>query len=419
MNYFQKALLALLFFPACVNAQSNFHKGYVVNLSGDTLKGAVDFKEWYRNPRQIRFKADGASKADEYTVANATAFGVAGYDHYQRFTVPVAQDKIAISELAHSVDTTVVIDTVFLKVVATGKQVSLYAYVDKKEELFIQEGNAQPVSLIRHLYLVGDDRIATDGRYVFQLQKLAKTYQPGDAKLIKDIEKVRYDADDIGKLVYRINGSQAVIKAPATDRIANRFYAGVGINGSSFTMAESNPTITDRTGSSVLPSVNIGYDVYLKNNIGKLIFRTELNFFGAKGNVDRTYTASTETEKLKFNQYVVSINPQLIFNIYNGKDFKFYIDGGFAGNLCTYSSKQYTHNIYLGGKLATSYDIAFPAARSSYFGITAKAGIVLNNRFEIYAGYCPSSSIISNEQYEISVSSYRAGINFLLGKKAE
>lgn len=411
--------MALLFFPAFLKAQSNFHKGYIVNLSGDTVKGSIDFKEWYRNPRQIRFKAEGASNVDRYTVANSTGFGVTGYDHYQRFIVPVAQDKIAISELSHSIDTTVVIDTVFLKVVAAGKHVSLYSYVDKKEELFIQEGTTQPVSLIRHLYLVGDDRLATDGRYVFQLQKLARTYQPSDAKLLKDIERVRYDADDIGELAVRINGSATKLKAPATARIANRFYAGVGINGSSFSMAENNPSINDKAASSVLPSVNIGYDVYLKNNIGKLIFRTELNFFGVKGNIDRSYTVSNETEKLKFNQYVFSVNPQLIFNIYNGKDFKFFVDGGFAANLCTYSNKQYTHNIYLGGKLATSYDIIFPNARSSYFGLTTKAGIVLNNRFEIYAGYCPSSAILSNEQYEISMASYRAGINFLLGKKSE
>ncbi|WP_214072693.1 hypothetical protein [Mucilaginibacter sp. dw_454] len=418
MNYFKKALIALLFFPVLLKAQSNFHKGYVVTLTGDTIKGSIDFKEWYRNPRQIKFKADGAPKVNQYNVLNSTGFGVTGYDRFQRFVVPIAQDKINLSELSHSIDTTVIIDTVFLKVVATGNHVSLYSYNDKKEELFIQQGNEPPKSLIRHFYLVGEDRILTDARYVFQLQKSAKTYQPGDSKLFKDIERVRYDADDIAKLVYRINGSAGIVKAPAISHLANRFYLGAGINDASISTTEQNNLITDRAASSVLPAINVGYDIYLKNNIGKLIFRTELNFSGTKGDIDRTYTASSETEKLKYNQYVFSANPQLVFNIYNGENFKFFIDGGFAANLCSYSNKQYVHNIYLGGQLSTSYDVIFPNAVSSYFGFTTKAGIVLNNRVEIYAGYYPSSQIITAEQYTVSYASYRAGINLLLSKKA-
>lgn len=417
MNYFKKALLALLLFPTLLKAQSNFHKGYIVNLAGDTVRGSVDFKEWYSNPKQIKFKAAGADITARYSPATIKAFGINGYDQYRRFVVSVAQDRIDLSSLTHGIDTTTVTDTVFLKTIVTGKQLSLYSYIDKKEELFVQEGSGQPTSLIRHLYLVGEDRIATDARYIFQLQNLAKIYQPDNKKLLKDIERLRYDADDAGKILYRIDGSAAVLKAPETEKLANRFYVGAGADIASFSMYEENPTVKDYGKSSVMPMVNLGYDLFLKNNIGKLIIRAEMSFYGAKGDISRGYAESSETEYFKFNQYIVSLNPQLIFNVYNSKQFKFFIDAGFAANFSTYNNKQHRH---LGGEFSSTYDIPFPYTDSPLFSLTGKTGIVINSRIEIFAGINSSNRVFTDKlQYVLSATHYRAGINLLLGKKTD
>jgi len=151
MKHFYKLLLSLIIlFPICSKAQSNYEPGYVVTLSGDTLHGYIDYKEWDSNPQKISFKKDiGSNEKQEYSPKNAGAFEVTGFETYKQFAIWVSQDKLDVSELSKGIDSTKKRNTVFLRVLNSGKNVTLYAYNDDlKERFYIQEGNNEPYELI-------------------------------------------------------------------------------------------------------------------------------------------------------------------------------------------------------------------------------------------------------------------------------
>jgi len=46
MKHLVKLLLIFILLPFISTAQTNYKPGYVVTLTGDTLHGFIDYKEW-------------------------------------------------------------------------------------------------------------------------------------------------------------------------------------------------------------------------------------------------------------------------------------------------------------------------------------------------------------------------------------
>ena len=46
----------LIAFPAVVFAQTNYQPGYIVQNSGDTVKGFINYQEWRYSPSAVAFK---------------------------------------------------------------------------------------------------------------------------------------------------------------------------------------------------------------------------------------------------------------------------------------------------------------------------------------------------------------------------
>jgi len=420
-------LFTLMQFNA--TAQRNFKPGYVVSLKGDTTKGFVDYKKWDQNPQVVLFKL--AAIAQQYSPANIKAFGVERFENYETYTGPITTGAVNLRDLSKGIDSSFVTETVFLKSIVKGKNIALYSYKDKiKTRFFISEKNGVPVELKRYVYLdtKRSDRITENNIFIQQLLDLAIKYQPDNNKLADVIKKVLYRADNIEDVVLTIDGSSNQFKKSTGSGGRMALFAGLSANyfkttvaGSADFLAESDPS------HSILPGVNFGVDMYFNKNADNLIFRTEI---GLSANNVRLAKVTNQTDnidtyvrdnKLSFNQFTVTLTPQLIYNVFHKSNFKAYLSGGAQINLTNYSSfddhlMEYLNNTLIGDTHRTD-----PYLKTVYFGAIFKAGFVLNNQIELYAGYSTRAYLgnYSQNGQSFNVDCYRAGINYLFGKKQQ
>jgi hypothetical protein len=416
MKYFFVSLLVFCAFSITCLAQSNYKTGYVVNLKGDTIKGAVDYKEWLLNPDHIFFKPNAGS-VKKYIPADITFFGVDGFEYYRSAIVTVSQGEVITSRITADLDTTSILDTVFLKVQYNQPQLSLYSYTDKiKERYYISDANGQPTELIYNVYLNSDRTTKlTQATYKRQLQKIAANNHADNA-LLTDIQQANYKQSDLKKIVMQITNTKNSTLTMAKST-GSRFFAGIGGNIASTSFSRSTFYTNANSNTSVLPKLTIGADIFFNKNVGKLIFRNEL--FVTGNNFNLTYSGISNTPytgEVKFKQLVIGYNPQAVYNFYNQTDTKAYFSiGGVIGHL---TSKKTTDHIKYQVDANTVIErqndkpVEF---KTMILNISVKAGVTLKKRFDIYASYYPSESINTNQSYNLNYSSVHIGFNYLFG----
>jgi len=422
------ALLAFILLPFFSIAQSNYKPGLVVNLKGDTIRGFIDYKEWDNNPGDITFKASlNGNKPETYSTKNAVAFTINGLEQYQRFILPISTDPMEISKLATNLDTTTVIDTVFLKVNTKGRHITLFRYTDNiKPRFFLLEaGEPQPKELIYHAYYNADQSSSVQyvRRYRNQLEYLAQKYAVSTDRLDKEILASGYDEAELTKIVQTINGGPSQ-QSSAQGLSGSRWFAGIGVNYSSLELTTSGgnsfAAATVDKSNSVFPKITAGIDLFLNKDVQTLILRAELsvtaNSYSFSNNDDNGVPPSTSS--LKFTQYNSSITPQFIYNVYNKQELKVFIGAGAAFNFAAYNQYQYItkYNLRYGGSVSDYIQPGYPAFDKFWLSFPIRAGITLNNKIEINVCYIPSSSILADNVFRGSVSSYGAGINYLFGR---
>ena len=119
---FLRALLVLgltvVWLPHRVLGQA-FQPGYIVQLTGDTLRGELQVRGAMRSARQCTFRPAGASAATSYRPARLRAYGLRQGAAYQARLVPRPDSKV--------------LDTLFIKVLVAG-QASLFENRDREDQ---------------------------------------------------------------------------------------------------------------------------------------------------------------------------------------------------------------------------------------------------------------------------------------------
>ena len=426
------ALVIFILLSFQLHAQRNFKPGYILTLNGDTIKGFVDHKEWDENPRQITFKTTEQTTAQQYTPNTIKAFGVDQVDHFQRYIGPVTTGAVELADLSSGIDSAVVTDAIFLRIITGGKNLTLYSYNDRiKTRYFIAERNAAPVELRRYVYLDNrqSDKIREHSFYIQQLLALAIKYAPDNAALTESINKAPYKAPALEDVILKLNGLTNNYKTNAAKRGGSRFFIGIGANvvqasffgreniGFAKTIFDSNTKT-----KSVAPTIAAGADFYFNKNVRRLFFRTELNVTMSK--ISASYKGSYwdyfreigREEDLTINQISAAFNPQLVYNIYNTEKVKFFVAGGVQIIFASSSNDHYYGRNYLNGALEGSSDTKL-LYRKGVNNFTVKAGLTLANKIDVYMGYFSSSQITDYANKGIDVAYYRVGINYLLKLK--
>ena len=194
-------------------AQENYLPASVVTLSGDTVKGQIDYKNWNRNPSAITFKENDNAEAISYDPSMIRSFAVAN-DVYKSAIVEI--DK-RYDDLRHiSSDATIVThtDTVFLNLVVGGSK-PLYQFYDNVHHFYIESGkNIELLKFRKYLTRRMNYATASEERvvgivdiYTFQLEEYLKEC-PSISKMLAD---TKYDVLSLRKTFlnyYKCAGSE-------------------------------------------------------------------------------------------------------------------------------------------------------------------------------------------------------------------
>ena len=198
-------LITLL--PFSVFSQSNYYPGYVLKNNGDTLKGYINYHEWTTSPHLIDFKLNKAdNQAQHFDPISIKGFRVNDYDTYTSYAGIISAGQTNFSNLHHGIDTGKIVDTVFLKQIATGRYISLYYQSDIiKTRYFAAETDGVPVELNYYEYINDLSAVTKSAIFKGQLLLYANKFRPGNDKLISTIEQSSYDEGDLQNIVNEIN----------------------------------------------------------------------------------------------------------------------------------------------------------------------------------------------------------------------
>jgi hypothetical protein len=247
------------------------------------------------------------------------------------------------------------------------------------------------------------------------LQLLAAKYGRSIEKLTNKIKISGYNEADLVGIVNNINGVEGLGNNGGAKTSPVRFFAGAGINISKLSYSGETPLALDATNkTSYGPRVDLGIDAFLNPNVGRLLLRAEVSFSTANLQVNSNSDAKASHS---FKQFVSTLAPQLIYNVYNTDDTKAYLGAGLAINFTANSNNiyRYAQEPFSGTKVEIK---DYPKLLSTYISFVTRAGVVLHKRYEIFVIYIPAAEVTDRyTSFSGSVTAVQAGINYLLGTK--
>jgi len=402
------------------SAQKNLKDAVVVSNNADTTRGFIDYKEWLTNPASVLFTTDKNKAGTRYTVAELNYFEVTGMVSYQRHTVRVSLSDDGLVNTSGK-DTSTEIRTVFLKIVEEGNPLSLFSYKDDiKQRLYVLEKNHQtPVELLNSIYMV-DGELKEEKQYRSDLATWAVKYRAGDNLIGSQINSVGYYTNDIAGICRQINGStrQAVKPAPTLHNgSAFRVFVGGGINSGALRLEGNDRFAGKNSHSFYSPLADIGLDIPLNPAVGKFIFRAQLHiaWYKTDAYIFQDYGQYTEEYFFTFKQQNIQVAPQILYNIYNKKEFKWFAGAGAALNFSSYP----TNKMYVIRKSSSNSDATnnnyINYLRTAWLNFCFSTGVSVR-RLELSMAYYPKASITQSAGAGIDNSSLQLRLNFYLKK---
>jgi hypothetical protein len=413
-------LLVPLLCPFLLKAQSNFKPGYVISISGQTIQGFINEKEWDSNPASISFKTSaGANDVKNYTVNDIQYFEVTGSVAFQRYSGAISTDETSIGKLSTSRDTSTKQAVVFLRLQQKGDKVSLYSYSDDiKTRYFIADNKAgNTAELIYKVYLVTDvgANAHTENQYVSQLYELASKYNPTSNELRKLIEKAEYKLSDLKKISQMIN-SLTVDNSSYGSHPGVDFFVGAGIDATNYKFTGQAVFYNDvPSKTSFAPVIIAGVNFYSNKDVGRFVFRGELLYTSSSYNtIVDVYFNQPDKPKATYRikEHEIGFSPQVLYYFYNTAGVKVYGGLGLMINFTSYSGNTVTNNAD-----PTSVRNNVLVLDKRWLSYPIKAGLLLNKKIEVALSYSLPTSITSiasspAADYSLNLSSFKAGVNY-------
>ena len=414
--------LILLFYFSSLTcfAQKNLKEAIIVFNNSDTSKGYIDYKEWFSTPSSISFTTDRNKPVTRFGVNELSYFEVEGVEQYKRYTVRISLDNEAMSSIGNK-DTSSEIRVVFLKILQKGKNVSLFSYRDglKKRLYLLHNNDATPVELQNSVYML-NDQVKEERQYRSMLLGAASKYLPGDARIMTQISNAGYYDDAIGNICLKLNGmDKAPVKTQAKmyNQSKWRFFVGAGISRYTLKMSGSNIYSGKTTYPFYAPVGAVGADLVINPAVGKLILRGQLHVNSYKTNayVFKDFDQYTEQYFFKFRQVNIAFEPQLLYNLYNQKELKWFVSAGVGLNFSSYPLNEEKF-IRTSSTNAEAFDDNYLKSLKK-FGMNGcfSTGIDFS-RLELAFLYYPASAVTRTAAYGLDNSSMQLRVNFYIKK---
>jgi hypothetical protein len=414
-----RLLVAALLLPLHFFAQTNYKKATVILLNQQSLNGFIDYKEWDANPSSISFKDNDGVRT--LTTQNVASFNIDTFENFERFVFkPKSSGKLKdIADIRWGKEYKGTPDTVFLKLITSGAMLNLYSFVGKySTRYFIKYNKTKEITELYYDEFYGEQGeqiIETSTRFRGQLSIFAHdSLAHNQKKVMNRLQNLDYSSTNLSQVVDLLNG--ATSDKSTKHSYAAKLFVGVAVQESNLSYSGEFPLTNAKTSPSIRPGVNFGFDFYTNYNIRKYKVRLEAAITTASFETSTTVNGTSLSDAVytynhKFDQYNFSFAPQFIANLYNGNQVKFNVGAGVGINYAVYANNKYTgtYSFYTTFQNRT-YEFDF---RGFYISLPIRAGLVLNNRFDVYGKFTiPISSMAPYLYYSVNITSFQAGVNY-------
>jgi hypothetical protein len=409
--------LPIAFIFSCVYiaspAQSTFKEGFVVTNTGDTIQGWIDYRQWEKNPKAIKFKNElKVDQAKSFAVEDISYFEIPGFDRYVRAIVRKDLRPVELNRLLGFYKDSTITDTVFLRALIKSK-ISLYQLEDEKAHFYIKDETGEYEELIYKVYLEDDDsRISA--RYIFrdQLKKWVAG-ESNNSSLSTLLKVANYNERDLTRIIGKINvlsGNKAnyIVKKP---KQPVSLYAGTGIVYSSLSFKGAEQPISKLGYSkSLSPIFSAGIDVGALRNLQRMFLRFELAWYSLK--YESNNSPSPSTDNISYSLKVSTLAPSVsvMYNLVNSSKHKLYAGTGISYNISGYPENKYTRKYT--NSTPDQVQSPYLTLEKNWFSFNAKAGYIMNNKIE-FGGSIRFGGTFSNFIfYSLNPSIASLGINY-------
>lgn len=382
-------LFCLLSIPGFT--QKNFVSGFVVLNSGDTLKGLISDEDWKINPKVIHFKVNTEDHVRYYTPLTIRMFRVTNANWYVSYTGEVDGSSLRTTELKFNPAPPTVMDTLFLRVLVSGKTTLFYARDHReRDHFFIQQKDSAVTELIYNKFLIKDyqgTHIKVNEAYRSQLVQLVSDCAELSAKIMGI--PMEYKRDAFTSLIQQYNNCAGgkPVYVEEKEKWDFGFSVIAGINYSGLTFKGGGGTFFEHItmGHSLGYAAGISFNAIIPRNRKKWSITNDLflkNYTAYGNTVDISYEPDSNVY-MSF-QYL-KLATTLRYSVPKGLVRPF----ACAGMTNAYALKYENTRKYSNGH--TDYLIDGP--KRYEFGVIAGAGVTVK-KFTI-EGLIESSSGMS------------------------
>lgn len=240
--------LPLLLAAASVVAQTNFRPGYVLPLTGDTLRGEVDSRGAQRNARLARFRPAPGAAVTEYSPRQLRGYGLTGDRQYQTETV-VLTDSLQRQTLLN-----VTADTLhgpsFLEVLVQGSASLLYLRDERNNDHYYLKMQGQPAQELVQTTRKVEEAGGTYQRKSDEFRRTLAGAMQACMAVQPAITTVRYDQNGLLQIVRRYNecvGGTSVTPAGAPRKTHVQLSVVAGAERSELEITQNPPLRPEST----------------------------------------------------------------------------------------------------------------------------------------------------------------------------
>ncbi len=356
-------------------SQKNYQAASVVTLSGETLTGEIDYKNWKKTPEKILVRKDKSSAGVSYGVNDISSFTVSD-DVYKRAIVEIVEREDELNKLRIGDSFPTRTDTVFLLSVVTGPK-SLYYYTDNVDHFYITNDDGSYQLLNFRKFRDADQNVAVIKFYISQLKDYFK-----NCSVVSN--NLRYKASELRKTFlsyYDCTGRNPdYFQKPDNEKVELGLIAG-GTN-TSFKVSTSNSDLIGKVDYSKSNDVTAGVfaDLVFPRQRGRISLINELMYSSYKAVGNYSYAVNpyiVDDYSYQFQYSYVKLNNMLRYKFF-AKNAIIFVNGGIANGIAVNEVNKYVKTRTANGEKSTSTGTAFEDTRKWELGIIAGAGVRYN-----------------------------------------
>jgi hypothetical protein len=379
--------LLLSFLFVTTFSQKNILPGYIVLPSKDTVKGSIDYRNWEKNPSQIRF-LQSSSESRTYTINDIEAFGVTGRDYYRKASVTVDDNPVRIQDVSIYSEELVHPQTVFLRILTEGNDFTLYELVNFKTHYFIAKAGGA-IEELSYKLIKNDqtNNIATYNDFRIQLKKMVSANENLSVEQSQAIDQLNYNEKDLIKFVSQINGSASdKVSFSNNKKVKPRLFAGGGVVFPNLSFQSTDARLESiKYKNKFSYIISCGADFFASRNQQHLYMRTELSVstLQTEGSGISENRTSPTTQKNEYSLKQLNITPAVFLMDYflPFKNAKICAGAGIAYNFSSYSKQLFTSVNSLTGNV--SKDENYPPLEKGWISFYGRIGVTVSSRVDI------------------------------------